>query len=43
MFVLTALIARFDDALEWPDDPFIGDEDPIDNWAPSPATPAPLS
>lgn len=43
MFVLRELLARFDEAVEWPDDPFLDDEHPVDDWAPPPATPAPHS
>ena len=33
MFILRALMTRFDDALEWPEDPLLGDEEPIDSWS----------
>jgi hypothetical protein len=44
MFVVSALLAWFDEALEWSDDPFLRDEEPVESWGPAAAaTPAPLA
>ena len=41
MFLLGDLMARFDEALEWPDDPFVGDDELVSDWTvPSPDGPA---
>lgn len=32
MSVLGDLLARFDEALDWPEDPFLTDDEPVAEW-----------
>jgi hypothetical protein len=37
MSFLGDLLARFDEALDWPEDPLLGDDDPVVSWEPADA------
>ncbi len=36
MSFVARILSRFDEALDWPDDLFLSDEQPVKDWAPMP-------